>query len=72
MGEIELGNKLSNNCINRCISNVPFNRISSGEEINFIFNKKLTKETAIHYQIVPETHRIQDDLKSTDIWGGVL
>ena len=67
MGGFELENKWSDNCINRCSSSVPFDKISSGEESNFIFHKKLTKDPAIHRKIVPETHRIWYEFNSTDI-----
>ena len=60
MEELELENKWSDTYINICSSNEPLDNISSGEEINFILHKKLTKEPAIHYKILPETHRIWD------------
>ena len=49
MGGFELENKWSDNCINRCSSSVPFDKISSGEESNFIFHNKIIKEPTIHY-----------------------
>ena len=57
----------SDKCINICSSNVPFNKIPFSEECNFIFHKKLTKKPAIQYKIVSETHRIWDELYSTDL-----
>ena len=63
----ELENKWSDNCINRCSSNVPFNKISSGEESNLVFNKKLTKDPTIDYWLVHKTYQIWDYLNSTGI-----
>ena len=51
MGEFELENKWGKNCINRCSSNVPFDKISSSEERNFISHKKLTKDPEIHCKL---------------------
>ena len=65
---MELETKQSKNRINTCGNNVPFNKIYSGEESNFIIYKKLTKEPTIHYQIVSGAHRVLDELNSTDIW----
>ena len=67
MGNFELEKKRSEIFINRCSINVTFDKISSGEEINFIFHKKLTKETALYYKIVLENHCIWDEFNSTDI-----
>ena len=53
MGGIKYENKLSNSCGNIYNGNVPFNEISSDEESNFIFHKKISKEPTIHYQTVP-------------------
>ena len=68
MGDSELEKKWSDGCIKRCSGNVPFNKISSSEESNFILHKKLTKNPAIQCKNVPETHRIWDEIYSTDLW----
>ena len=52
MRRIEPERKIGNNCFNICSSNVPFNKISSDEEIHFVLNKKLTKEPKIHYCLI--------------------
>ena len=58
MGVIGLEKKRSNNFVNRCGGNVPFNKFFSGEEIHLKFYDKLTKEPKIHSQIVPIAHRV--------------
>ena len=67
MRDYELEKKLSENFINRCSINIPFNIIYFSEERNFIFHKKLTKEPDTHCRIVPETHCIWDGFYSTKI-----
>ena len=59
--------KISNNSVNRCSRNLPFNDISSGKEKKLISQKKLTKLPTIHYQVLPETHRVWDNLKPYDL-----
>ena len=68
MVRIELERKRRDNRVNICGISVPFNNISSDEERNFTFQKKLTKKPTIQYLIVPETHRVWDELNPTDIW----
>ena len=69
MGDSELENKLRDNHISRCSSNVPFNKNASSEESYFIFHKKHTKEPEINCKIVPETHCIWYEFYSTDNGG---